>query len=260
MNYQLIAVFTDTNLGFRGNTSAVICLEQPLSSSQMQNIAADFNQPATTFIWKANYKTHIRWFAPDSEISLCGHGSAAALAFNKGFNQCIFHYNGGQIKGKLITDEKFELVINSIASAQAEIPEVVVEGFNALPESYFVNNNKQIVLYKNESIIKAIKPDFNRLRESSTFGYILTAPGDNADFVSRTIVPHVQQLEDPATGSSHAALAPFWAERLQKSELTAMQLSKRGGKFSCALNDDHTISLKGNFYVFGEGKVDLSKY
>ncbi len=97
-----------------------------------------------------------------------------------------------------------------------------------------------------------MRPDFAKLRESEIFGYAVTAPGDQVDFVSRTIVPHVQQLEDHATGSSHAALTPFWAERLNKNQMQALQLSRRGGRFVCSLEGDQ-VTLEGKFSVLARG-------
>lgn len=59
MQFQLIQVFDQPEIGFKGNTSTVVFLENPLSEKQMQSIAADQLQPATTFLWKAKMKESI---------------------------------------------------------------------------------------------------------------------------------------------------------------------------------------------------------
>jgi len=97
---------------------------------------------------------------------------------------------------------------------------------------------------------------FALLRTSEIFGYAVTALGDESDFVSRTLVPHVHQLEDPATGSSHAALAPFWSKRLNKSKMTAYQLSSRGGKFNIRL-ENNLVNLSGEFQCLSSGTFIL---
>ena len=64
-------------------------------------------------------------------------------------------------------------------------------------------------------------------------GVVVTSVGEIADFVSIYFTPQSTILEDPATGSSHCSLIPFWSKRLNKKELFSYQISKRGGKFEC---------------------------
>src|SRR5690606_9076094 len=115
--------------------------------------------------------------------------------------------------------------------SEEPVPDLLPQALGIALKGYFVTSNKHIVLAEREVDIHKMKPDFSLLRTSKTFGYAVTAPGEKVDFVSRTLVPHVQQLEDHATGSSHAALVPFWSKRLNKDRLIAHQLSPRGGKF-----------------------------
>src|SRR5690606_34856883 len=143
----------------------------------------------------------------------------------------------------------------SIASEERP-SEILKEALGIPVLARFKTGNKDIVLTESESHVKNMRPDFAKLRQLETFGYAVTAPGDKVDFVSRTFVPHVQQLEDPATGSSHAVLVPFWSRRLGKNTLVAHQLSKRGGKFLCEVNGDE-VSLSGGFEVIAEGKLKL---
>jgi predicted PhzF superfamily epimerase YddE/YHI9 len=102
-----------------------------------------------------------------------------------------------------------------------------------------------------------MKPDFDWLRKSKIFGYAVSAPGDQVDFVSRTLVPHVLQLEDHATGSSHAILVPYWAEKFGKPKMQSLQLSPRGGAFNCELNGNKVL-LSGQYEILDHGNISIA--
>ena len=258
--FTLIKVFDDPGGGFLGNTAAVVRLEKAMDTKTLQQMAADFNQPATSFLWAGDSpgQWHVRWFAPDGEIDLCGHGSLAAMADlgQKHSNQeFALHYPTGIIRGKTIDTGTATMDIESIPVEQELAPESLLsEGLGIPVLGYFKTNNKNIVLAENEYQVKTMKPDFSRLRQSEVFGFVVTAPGNEVDFVSRTIVPHVKQLEDPATGSSHALLTPFWSQRLGKTKMVAHQLSPRGGKFNCRLIED-VVELSGHYGIYARGEV-----
>lgn len=260
--FALIEVFDDPAQGWKGNTSTVVWLDKEIEEDQMQAIAADFNQPATTFLWKrekGNAEFNVRWFAPDAEIGLCGHGSLAAIVYlsiqRSVKGTIVLHFPEGQLEGAMQKDGSGSITLDVIpVLSEDKIPEVLEAGLGIPVSAYYATTNKHIVLVESEEDLKNMKPDFAKLRELAAFGYAVTAPGDEVDFVSRTLVPHVQQLEDPATGSSHAALAPFWGKKLDKKMMTAHQLSKRGGKFNCELVEDNVI-LSGQFSILAEGKL-----
>lgn len=259
--YSIIAVFTEPKYNFRGNTAAVVILNEEWDDHRMQQLAADLNQPATTFIIKSNHdhQFFLRWFAPDAEIGLCGHGSMAALAYvNKIYKldgPVLFKYPNGEIKGAISDHGSGSLFFKANPSISEEtVPEGLSEALNIPIEAYFKTNNKDIVLVASENEVKHMTPDFSKLKELKPFGYIVTAKGTEVDFVSRTLVPHVQQLEDPATGSSHIVLTTFWAGKLNKNHHVAHQLSKRGGEFICALNNGE-VQLSGQFSFISEGIV-----
>lgn len=262
-HFALIQVFDDPAQGFKGNTSTVVWLEEALDADRMQAIAADFNQPATTFLWKSEQRTaaefNVRWFAPDAEIGLCGHGSLAAIVYlssQRAVKERItLHFPEGKLQGEMKDEQSASIMLDAIpVLAEEDTPEVLEAGLGIVVKACYATTNKHILLVEHEEALRNMKPDFAKLRASDIFGYAVTAPGDQVDFVSRTLVPHVQQLEDPATGSSHAALVPFWSKRLGKTHMTAHQLSKRGGKFSCELSDDQVI-LSGQFSILAEGKL-----
>lgn len=264
--FTLIEVFDDPAQGLKGNTSIVVWLEEEIPEAHMQAIAADFNQPATTFLWKSEKGTsaefNVRWFAPDAEIGLCGHGSLAAIVYlsvqRSVKGTIVLHFPEGQLEGAMQQDSSCSITLDVIpVLSEDEIPEVLEAGLGIPVKAYYSTTNKHIVLVESEEDLKNMKPNFAKLRELAAFGYAVTAPGDEVDFVSRTLVPHVQQLEDPATGSSHAALAPFWGKKLEKKRMTAHQLSKRGGKFICELVENDNVRLSGQYSILAEGKLKL---
>ena len=259
--FALIAVFNDPEKNIRGNISSVVITEKPMPEKEMQFLAADFNQPATTYLWSEGAPNHfsVRWFAPDAEIDLCGHGTMAAIAFlsEKYPDQKDFRlsYSKNKISGNANKDGTHTIILDPVpVLKEKEIPGLLKKGLGITIKNYFLTNNKDILLVEREDDLKRMNPDFNILRQLETFGYAVTAPGNDVDFVSRTLVPHVQQLEDHATGSSHAALTPFWSERLNKSKMTAHQLSKRGGAFICELKENK-VHLSGKSTVIARGRL-----
>lgn len=263
VSFSIIEVFNDSTLGFKGNTAAVVKLEKPLSEKQMQEIAADFNQPATAFIWSSSGELsyHIRWYAPDSKIGLCGHGSLAAIAaLSEGsfLNKTVrFNYGDGELTAMREDNLSASISLDPISvTGTKEVSEKLKKAIGKKIEAHYITNNKDILVLGSEEDVKTMKPNFALLRELESFGYSITAKGNTVDFVSRTIIPFVQQLEDPATGSSHASLAPYWASKLGKQYLVAHQLSKRGGLFNCDLSTSQ-VKLSGNYRTIAEGQLSI---
>ncbi|WP_215223669.1 PhzF family phenazine biosynthesis protein [Echinicola shivajiensis] len=264
IQYQIISVFTDQNKGFQGNPSAVILLYQNLSDAELKEIAIKLDQPATTFLWKIpgteEYK--IRWFAPSDEIGLCGHGTAAATAFlsqKLGVNGPFrMHYAEGIVEGQVNADQTISISINAIIVQEKveKVPEEILNGLGAPILGMYRTANKYIILTDSEKSVQQMKPDFEQLKKCDIFGYAVTAQGEGEDFVSRTIIPHTKILEDSATGSSHAMLVPFWAERLGKEHFKAAQFSPRGGTFVCELKAS-IVKLCGEYVLEEKGTINI---
>ena len=113
-----------------------------------------------------------------------------------------------------------------------------------------------LALYPNEAEVRRLKPDFAGIVALGIHGVIVTAPGDDCDFVSRFFAPEAGIPEDPVTGSAHSRLVPFWARRLGKTELFARQVSPRGGELWCRLDGDRVI-LSGHAVLYLEGHIEL---
>ncbi|SHN09771.1 phenazine biosynthesis protein PhzF family [Cyclobacterium lianum] len=252
MNSTIIAVFTAPELGFKGNPAAVVFSSSALKDQVMQAEAAKIGMPATSFVFQDNAGDYqVRWFAPDEEIDLCGHGAAAAGIFlaNKAKEQEIkLYHNGGSIVVKHEGDQ-FSMRLKAIPTLErVQPPAAILKGLGLPILEMYRTANKHLIVTDSEEALAAMKPDYAQLRQSEIFGYAVTAKGDQVDFVSRTLVPHVQQLEDQATGSSHALLVPYWSARLNKTNLLAHQLSPRGGRFFAEINGDEVV-LSGTFEI-----------
>ncbi len=258
-SFQLIAVFNDDQLNYRGNTSVVIELAHSLPDRQLREIAADLNQPATTFLWQQDGNMHVRWFAPDAEIDLCGHGSMAAAAYlqQRAAEPVSLLAAGHKLKLQCLDSQRAGIWLEAIPIIrELPIPDALEAGLGKDVHGFYKTNNKEIVLLRDEEAVRSCHPDFARLRSLDHFGYAITAAGEQCDFVSRTLVPHVAQLEDAATGSSHAALTPFWSARLRKHLLSARQLSRRGGAFQCSL-EGSLVHLVGKYKVLARGEYQI---
>jgi len=257
-NFCIVTVFHDIAKNLKGNTAAVLELNSDLGEDNYSALAEEFNQPATSFIRKEKEGHYqVRWFAPDSEIGLCGHGSLAIAAYLKevkGEDKGILHFKDGTIEVGF-NGEHYYLWMDPIeVIAHKAAPKGLAKALGTDIIDYFTTANKNIVLVANEETLANLKPDFPAMAKLEPFGYSVSAPGDKSDFVSRTFVPKVKQLEDHATGSSHALLTPFWSERLMKNEMTAFQLSPRGGSFICEIHLNKVL-LKGQAKIWVRGNA-----
>lgn len=253
--YVLLNAFTGAYA--RGNQAAVLLLSDLDDDDRLQVLAQDFNLPATTFLQAQDDGYRVRWFAPEGEILLCGHGTVAATwvftQLEQSCSEVRFHYSGGVLTGRK-TGDKVQIEADAILSQEAPIPDHVREGFREKAMAYYPSGNKHIVLMKHEDDVRHMQPDWDVLRQSDTFSYAITAPSDAYDCVSRVILPHISVLEDQATGSAHMVLAPFWTDRLSKTTLNAYQASKRGGFMQCEVVGGR-VRLNAACEVFAKGSL-----
>jgi len=113
-----------------------------------------------------------------------------------------------------------------------------------------------LAVFDKESDVRALAPDSPRVAAIHHHGVIVTAPGDDVDFVSRFFAPNYGLPEDPVTGSAHCTLAPYWADRLDKRTLRARQVSARGGELWCEVKGDRVL-ISGNVAPYLEGTIDV---
>jgi PhzF family phenazine biosynthesis protein len=241
-----------------GNPAAVMPLERWLDDELMQAIAAENNLSETAFTVpseSADADYELRWFTPATEVALCGHATLASGHVLIHQDRVRFSTRSG-ILTVARSGDLLELELPSYEVAAGELPGLEealgVAGQTFLGEG---GNNSALVLLPDEAAVRAVKPDFRRLRDYDRL-VMVTAPGDRQDVASRVFASYHGIDEDPVTGSAHAALVPFWAKRLGRSEFTALQASRRSGLINCRLAGDRVV-LGGRCQTIIVGQFQL---
>jgi predicted PhzF superfamily epimerase YddE/YHI9 len=252
---------------FSGNPAAVMPLKEWLPDETMQKLALENNLSETAFLVPlpddAEEDFHIRWFTPTVEVPLCGHATLASawIVFNKlGWNreQIRFKSKSGSLGVKQADDGWLELDFPNLPFEERQTPRLVHEALEGAPETalFVPNDTNYLVVLSDEAAVKAAQPDIRKLGELGNQGLIVTARGENCDFVSRYFAPGAGIDEDPVTGSIHSVLVPYWAEQLGKNTLLAKQVSARGGVLRCELRGDR-VAIAGQAAFYMEGSVHL---
>ena len=254
-----------TNKLFSGNPAAVVPLEKWIDDELMQKLALENNLSETAFfvpsIKSAEADFEIRWFTPQIEINLCGHATLASayvvfnyLNFNK--PEIKFNSQSGILK---ITreDQLIKMDFPSWRPDEFNDPPVnLKDALGGADIKGIYKNRDLLVELADEDAVQNCVPDFSLIKKSG-YKIIITAPGNNVDFVSRFFAPTAGIDEDPVTGSAHSQLIPFWSNKLNRTAMTALQLSKRGGTIFCEQKGGRVI-MAGTciFYLKGEFEID----
>lgn len=260
MKIPIFQVDAFTNTRFHGNPAAVCPLEEWLSAESMQKIAAENNLAETAFFVMTGKEFHIRWFTPKTEVDLCGHATlaTAAVIFEKlslKDNRIIFQSRSGTLNVKKEL-HGYTLDFPADKLQKIENAKDIVEAVGKEPREIMKGKEDYMLVYPSEKDIYRITPDFRKLSKVTARGVIITAPGNNVDFVSRFFAPAVGIDEDPVTGSAHTTLTPYWSERLGKKELTAVQVSDRGGNLMCRDRGER-IEISGQVAFYLEGIIEV---
>ena len=227
-----------------GNPAAVMPLEQWLDERTMQAIAAENNLSETAFTVPADGDDadyDLRWFTPTTEVNLCGHATIASGHVLIRGDRVRFSTRSG-ILTVTRADDLLQLDLPAYPVVEGEVPGLLEAlGIGGAPT--FVSrggNGAALVLLEDEAAVRAVRPDFAALRVFDNL-VIVTACGDEQDVASRVFAAYHGINEDPVTGSAHASLTPFWAERLGRTEFTALQASARTGLLHCRLAGERVI-------------------
>ncbi len=252
--YQIDA-FADG--AFTGNPAAVCPLKEWLPDETMQKIALENNLSETAFYVKENDKVAIRWFTPKSEVDLCGHATLAAsyvLYKHEGHSEDEILFYSEKSGHLPVRKSNGHIVLDFPADElTGDSLDLIQDGLGKSPIESWRGVSDLLLVFRNEEEIKSLTPDFNKLRKIDVRGIIVTAKGNETDFVSRFFGPQVGIDEDPVTGSAHTSLTPLWAKRLGKNQLTARQLSERGGYLECELKGSRVeIAGAARLYMIGE--------
>jgi PhzF family phenazine biosynthesis protein len=254
--YQVDA-FTKTL--FQGNPAAVITLEEWLPDALMQQIAMENNLAETAFLIRAGEDFHIRWFTPSTEVDLCGHAtlaSAFVLFQYEGYigESIRFHSRSGLLTVSRNQSESLTLNLPADLLTEVELSPELTVGLDPKPVRAFRGKTDYMLVFECERDIRDLRVDLSRLSRIPARGIIVTAPGEEVDIVSRFFAPQSGIDEDPVTGSAHCSLTPYWAERLGKTKLTAIQLSARKGWLDCELMGDRVL-ITGQAKTFLKGDI-----
>lgn len=258
MKLKIYQVDAFTDRVFAGNPAAVCPLEKWLSDEEMQNIAMENNLAETAFYVPHGKDFQIRWFTPSVEVALCGHATLAAayvLFHLENYSAASISFHSRQSGILTVTQSGDRLTLNFPADEihPVELNSTLSATFQIQPKLAFKGKTDYMLVFADETDIRDLRPNLETIAQLDARGVIATAKGDIADFVCRFFAPQSGINEDPVTGSAYTSLAPYWAERLGKNSLSAVQLSARKGYLNCNLRGERVeISGKAKLYMTGE--------
>ena len=245
---------------FAGNPAAVCPLAGWLDDELLRAVAAENNLSETAYLVPCGDDYELRWFTPRCEAKLCGHATLASafvvlkilrperdlVRFETRFSGALTVCRDGDL---------FAMDFPALAPwTCADPPAALIEGLGTPPASVMQIEDNYFAVYEREEDVRRIRPDFRLLEKLHPAGVAITAPGEDADFVSRYFAPSYGIPEDPVTGSTHCSLAPHWAKRLGKTRMHARQISERGGELWCEVKGERVI-LKGNAVLTLRGEL-----
>ncbi len=255
--YYYVNTFTDTP--FAGNPAALLILKEDRDAEWMQAVARETNLSETAFLHtEPGNKLRLRWFTPQTEVSLCGHATLATahILFSENVflpgEEVTFQTLSGPLRAtkqqRWIT---IDLPARPVAPAQ---PPFDIAAALGGPVGNMLANEQDVWLVEvaNETQLRALTPDFDAMR--AVRGVIVTSRASTPgyDFVSRYFAPAVGVNEDPVTGAAHCSLAPYWSAKLGKTEMTGYQASARGGVVRVRLEGDR-VALSGQAVTLIQG-------
>jgi len=258
MKIRLYQIDAFTDKLFSGNPAAVCPLQEWLDDALLQKIAMENNLAETTFYVKKENEYEIRWFTPKVEVDLCGHATLAAayvLFFHENHQGDEIHFYSPR-SGKLVVSKQNDYLSLNFPTDIYEniaVSDDLINTFEFPPIEVLKGKTDIVFIFEEEEQVRKIKPNFPIISQIEVRGVIVTAKGNKCDFVSRFFAPQSGIDEDPVTGSAHTTLTPYWAKKLNKNPLIAMQLSERGGVLQCKLLGERVeISGQGKLYLIGE--------
>jgi len=250
---------------FEGNPAAVIPLSAWLPDATLQAIAAENNLSETAFLVPiANSEDdggegpdfELRWFTPAAEVALCGHATLASghfvLSADRSRARVRFATRQAGMLEVAREGEGYAMALPAWTPAPRAMPEIVAAlGVEAV-ETLWHEKGYALVVVRDEAAVRAAQPDGRAVKALGPYVLIVAARGDGTDIVSRVFTDYFDIPEDPVTGSAHAVMVPYWAEKLGRPTMTAYQASARGGHIGCTLGGDRVI-LRGTCVTVIEG-------
>ena len=255
--YFEVHSFTDEV--FKGNPAGVCPLNEWIDDAMMQRVAKENGLSETAFFVQKEGFFELRWFTPVIEVDLCGHATLASAYvlfehLDPELESIVFHTKSGDLN---IVRSGSAILMDFPArpADPVEVPFELEKGLNTPIKEVFKSRDYMVV-FESEHQVRNLDPDFDMLAKVDSTGIIVTAPGEDVDFVSRFFAPRAGIPEDPVTGSAHCTLTPFWSEKLDKRDLTARQVSERGGELACRLVEDR-VHIAGRAVLYAKGFINV---
>lgn len=261
MKIPIYQVDAFTSEVFSGNPAAVCMLDTWIDDRRLQSIAAENNLSETAYLVQTEKGFDIRWFTPLTEVDLCGHATLASAFVQFVYRKCSGTAISFQTRksGELVVTRRgdiFEMDFPARPTHAQTPPDGLSKALGVRPRKVFGSAEDLMVVLDNEKAVVNVEPSFSALEQVECRGVIITAPGDQSDFVSRFFAPRVGIPEDPVTGSAHCVLIPYWAAVLGKKELHAFQVSKRGGELFCR-HAGERVKISGKAALYLEGTITI---
>ncbi|WP_159474600.1 PhzF family phenazine biosynthesis protein [Chryseobacterium sp. 18068] len=262
MTYNIYQIDSFTDKVFGGNPACVVPLEEWLDDNILLKIAKENAVAETAFFVHKGNRIHLRWFTPDIEMDICGHATLATAhclktILNSADDLFVFETLSGDLT-VLVENDLYRMNFPSRMPIKTTLPKNIEDSLSIQPKE-ILKSRDYLLVYDSEEQIRNIKIDrilFDQINLDPG-GIVLTAPGDGCDFVSRFFTPQATIFEDPVTGSAHCSLIPYWAKKLDKDELYAMQVSERLGKLYCEDKGERVIvSGRAKTYSIGNFWLD----
>ncbi len=266
MNIKTYIVDAFTDQAFKGNPAGICLLKKNIDTELMQSIANELNLSETAFLLKKDKNNYtIRYFTPTVEIDFCGHASLAAskiIIEKLGMETVNFTTSNGLVIQTKSEKEFIKMVFPLYNPSDFIADQKLYEALglpNKLPTKFSIETGMVIIEVKGKQKLLSLKPDFKKLTESqrNIKAVVITSRSEENeyDFYSRCFCPWIGINEDPVTGSSHSILAGYWNSILNKKELSAFQISSRGGYLKIKILNDKEIEVSSQARIVLEGEL-----
>lgn len=264
MKLPLFQVDAFTSEPFSGNAAAIVPLDSWIETDLMQSIAMENQLSETAFFVASENSVELRWFTPKYEVDLCGHATLATahvLFAEQNFAEetIVFSTRGGDLTvrrvGGYVSRYEMDFPIDPV-NPDPEFLDTIASILEAPVKELWTGKEDWLAVVANEATVADLAPDLRALAALEKRGLLVTARGEEKDFVSRAFFPRYGIDEDPVTGSAHTTLTAYWSEQLGRSRFQARQISARGGDVECHRQGDR-VFLRGDAVTFLRGEITL---